>query len=262
MNATYNKPISGLKAYGIQKNGNQPGDYADAYGFNNNTLCIADGATESIFSKEFANMLVDSFISGAAPENSGLKQAMQAAIESSSAKWSELLLTRTLPWYAEEKAAQGSHAAFTCVRLAPIAGQPSKKRLFFQKIAYKWEAAAVGDVCVFIVSDDCLIDAFPIDSSAEFDNSPCLISSLRGADDAHIVTKSGELRQGDMVFLLSDALAEWFLRSREDGFSPWKTLSRIKSEAAFRLFIERLRETKQMKNDDATLLSVTIGKLP
>ncbi len=207
-------------------------------------------------------MLVDSFISGVNSGNSGLKQAMQAAIEEAGARWRELLLTRTLPWYAQEKAAQGSHAAFTCVRLVPLAVQPSKRRLFFQKTAYKWEAAAVGDVCVFIVGDDGLIDVFPIGHAAEFDNTPSLISSLHGGDDAQIVTKSGELRQGDTVFLLSDALAEWFLRSCESGLSPWKTLSKIKSEAAFGLFIKGLRETRQMKNDDATLMAIPTGKLP
>ncbi|MBF0458810.1 MAG: protein phosphatase 2C domain-containing protein [Nitrospirae bacterium] len=257
-----NKPVCGLRAYGIQKNGSPPEDYEDAYGFNKDAMCVADGATESIFSREFANMLVDSFISSLASEQSGLRQIMQTVIEKAGSQWSELLLTRTLPWYAELKAAQGSHAAFTGIRLSPASPPASKKRLFFQKAAYRWEAVGVGDVCLIIVRDDELIKAFPVKSAAEFDNSPNLISSLDGPGNTHIETTSGELRQGDTVFLLSDALAEWFYKSHENGLFPWKTLGKINSEVKFRLLIERLRAAKQIKNDDATAIFITPGKLP
>ncbi|KWT92910.1 hypothetical protein [Candidatus Magnetominusculus xianensis] len=209
-------------------------------------------------------MLVDSFITSDAPKNSGessgLRHIMLAAIDKAGAKWSELISTRTLPWYAQLKADNGAHAAFTGVRLIP-ATDP-KKRSFFQKNVYRWEAVSVGDVCVFIVRGDELIHAFPIKNPGDFDNTPNLISSLHGAPDAHILIKSGEIRQGDTMFLLSDALAEWFLKGCEGGLFPWKTLGKIKNEAIFKLLIERLRQTKQMKNDDATAIILTIGKLP
>lgn len=203
-------------------------------------------------------MLVEAFISAAALSSAGLRQALQMSIDKAGTKWAEFMLTRTLPWYAEQKAVQGSHAAMTGVRLVS-SDNPGK--LFFQKRSYRWEAVSVGDVCLFIISGDELTDAFPINSSDEFDNVPSLISSLQGsADTANIKTKSGELRHGQTLLLMSDALAEWFLKSRENGFLPWKTLGSIKNEADFKHFINDLRARKLIKNDDVTALSITVGR--
>ncbi len=206
--------------------------------------------------------MANAFVSFAATDKHSLRRVLESVINETRTKWNELLSTRTLPWYAEEKAAQGSHAAFTGIRLLHGANAfPPKKRGFFHKPFYRWEAVGVGDVCMFIVRADELITAFPITRSADFDNSPRLISTLEGSA-AHIATKSGEVRPGDTLFLMSDALAEWFLKSHENGLFPWKTIGKIKTEANFKLFIERLRAAKQIKNDDATALSITIGKLP
>ncbi|MBF0517640.1 MAG: SpoIIE family protein phosphatase [Nitrospirae bacterium] len=221
-------------------------------------MCVADGATESIFAREFANMLVEKFLGCDARQGTALSHIMQTVVGKASAAWRQLMLTRTMPWYVQLKADEGAHAAFTAVRLIPAVAQRQRKRLFFQKTLYTCEAVAVGDVCVFVIRGDELIHAFPIDNPAEFNNSPRLISSLHDVPQRHIETTSAELQRGDTMFVLSDALAEWFLKSREGGLFPWKRLIKIKDKAAFDLLIEQLRAQRLMKNDDATALMLTL----
>ncbi len=84
-----------------------------------------------------------------------------------------------------------------------------------------------------------------------------------GRVGAQVKVASGDLRDGDTLFLMTDALACWFLAEHERGLSPWTELPGSLSgegRAAFEALIDRLRARKAIRNDDVTLLQLSVEK--
>jgi hypothetical protein len=121
--------------YHAPKLGNSSEDYEDAYGFDCEGLCfcVADGATESIFAKKLADALVDTFISIGVQRKGNLKRDMAKIIRKAQARWRRSLLGMELPWYAEEKAKDGAHAAFAGIRISPGRQSESQRESEFQR---------------------------------------------------------------------------------------------------------------------------------
>src|SRR5581483_6881715 len=157
---------------------------------------VADGATETSFSRLWAKLLVDGFVNGT--DRKELKK-----------KWAESISGKELPWYAEEKAQSGAYAALVgLVIKSPESDKPGT-----------WEAEAIGDSCLIHVRNGEFLQRFPLTRSAEFNSSPALLSSNPddGADHGETFTKlSGERKTGDIFYLLSDAIARWTYHREEE----------------------------------------------
>ena len=86
------------------------------------------------------------------------------------------------------------------------------------------QALAVGDTCLFHIRDRKLLSVFPLCRSADFVCSPWLIGS-RGFTGEMMAGRelrcAGEFQAGDRLWLMTDALAQWFLRRTEAGGEPW-----------------------------------------
>jgi hypothetical protein len=80
--------------------------------------------------------------------------------------------------------------------------------------------------------------------------------------DAQAKVQFGNWRSGDRFFLMTDALAEWFLRRHERQGKPWQALARrlATSDAALTRFVERLRKKNELKNDDVTLVRIDLKR--
>ncbi len=59
---------------------------------------------------------------------------------------------------------------------------------------------------------------------------------------------------------MTDALACWFFKEREQGNKPWMLLRDLDTQGnvSFEKFISVLRSAGRMKNDDVTLLRIDI----
>jgi hypothetical protein len=77
---------------------------------------------------------------------------------------------------------------------------------------------------------------------------------------AFVVNSSGSWGCEDLFFLMTDALACWFLKEREQGNKPWHILRDLdtQGQASFKQFVSDLRTQQQMKNDDVTLVRIDI----
>ncbi|MBO3461861.1 hypothetical protein G7B40_041275 [Aetokthonos hydrillicola Thurmond2011] len=134
----------------------------------------------------------------------------------------------------------------------------------------KWIAVALGDSCLFQVRDNKLIYPFPVSSSAKFNNTPLLISSnpSRNHEILHAVkVKAVEVKKedywqkGDRFYLMTDALACWFLNQCEKhNTTALEFLSELNSQKQeqFKEWISTLRDNKEIRNDDVTLISIDI----
>jgi hypothetical protein len=130
----------------------------------------------------------------------------------------------------------------------------------------RWQAVAVGDSCLVRVRDGVAPRAFPLSKSTDFGNQPRLLGSRPGAASCQAapVLSRGVCRAGDRLFLMTDALAQWFLLRCESKRRPWEELGRVLAdqdpERAFTAWVEEQRDTDQLRNDDVTLLA--LGPIP
>jgi Protein phosphatase 2C len=241
----------------VPKAGNSEEEYEDAAGHSRDRpeheldvirLAVADGATEASFSRAWAGLLVKSFCAGELTPQSADDVLLRLEKD-----WKGLINARDLPWYAEEKLQSGAFAALIGVE---VNGDGT------------WRAMAVGDCCVFLVRGLEIARAFPITTSDQFNNRPLLLSSLH-QNNTGVITADcftvGNWLPGDRFYLMSDAIAAWFLGGYEkDAGEHLGWLDEMASPQNFAAFVTRQRndvfEGKPlMKNDDVT---VTICKMP
>jgi hypothetical protein len=156
--------------------------------------------------------------------------------------WRVRLGELDLPWYAQAKFEEGAFAALLGVQFN----------------GSTWHAEAVGDSCLFLVRDEGLYYSFPVRRSRDFSNQPHLLGS-RPQNNSGSRTRRLHLEQdwrpGDALFLMTDALAQWFLERVENRQRPWKALLAIETAKNFVGCIERLRNNG-MRNDDVTMIRI------
>jgi hypothetical protein len=112
------------------------------------------------------------------------------------------------------------------------------------------------------VRENRLSAAFPLSHSSEFHSRPILLSTADRANAgiAQAVRETeGLARPGDLILLMTDALAAWFLAEVELRRRPWVLLDGIGTPEEFDYFIDRMRASRSMRNDDVTLLKITVA---
>ena len=245
------------EALWVQKAGNPEEEYEDAFWPKSRvsgeyrsgvSLAVADGATESSFSGIWARQLARAYCRGIIdPLNTNASLLKKQRV------WARVVGRKRLPWYAEEKIQNGAFSTILGLTLSD--GNEGGS-------AGSWQAFAVGDSCLVHVRGDAILKTFPLSKAAEFNNSPFLLGSNPASNrelEQHIQTGEGHWEPGDKFYLMTDALAAWFFREVEDNRMPWRTLGDLDSEELpFRPWIEELRDTKQMRNDDVTLYRIDI----
>jgi hypothetical protein len=210
-------------------------------------FAVADGASESAFAGLWARLLVGGFVAAKRPRD------LAGWLGEARRQWSAAVMGLELPWYAEMKRAEGSFATL----LGLIVRPPGTDGVA------RWRAVAVGDSCLVRLRQDGGVRAYPLRTSSEFDNQPGLIRS-RGEMPIGMRYATGSLWPGDCLFLMTDALAQWFLRACEDGGRPWEAIAAPlgagNAEAAFAEWVGGQRSAGALRDDDVTLLSVESGR--
>jgi hypothetical protein len=239
------------KKFWVPKNGSSEAEYEDACSFakSDGRFAVADGATEASFSGIWAKQLVRAF----------RKKELSVPITPAELKplqeeWQKNVHRRPLPWFAEEKLNAGAFAAFVGLELLNDKIQAGTKRI--------WRATAAGDSCLVQIRGNEIFEVFPLTDSASFSNRPtllCSVPSLNGHGE-FVTSIGGTWGCDDVFFLMTDALACWFLRERERGSQPWNTLRDLDTngQMSFEEFISKLRTNGHIKNDDVTLLRIDI----
>ena len=73
-----------------------------------------------------------------------------------------------------------------------------------------------------------------------------------------VTSAAGSWQGGDHFYLMTDALAAWFLREHEAGGRPWRRLEELDHGLAFARWVDELRRSHALRNDDVTLLRLII----
>lgn len=197
---------------------------------------ISDGASDCFLPGIWAAELTTAYTRS---ENEGFP-----SFDSALREWRRAAYAEPLPWYAEAKRNQGAAATLLGVALHADG---------------TWDAVAVGDSCLFQVREEILLASFPMANSGEFHSMPALLRTLPVPSPTPRLTR-GEWRSGDHFFLMTDALAAWFLHEVENGRAPWNWLTgfgilgTMGAERAFANRIAELRGAGRLRDDDVTLL--------
>lgn len=206
---------------------------------------VADGATETSYSRSWAHLLVGAYayrqLEGPEPDEiAKVRSRWQRAVD--------LRLRRPHPWYADIKARSGAFAALVTLKFADAAPAGGH-----------WSSYAVGDSCLIQLRGGAPRATFPIGASSEFNDRPRLLGSVVAPGlDGHVdvLRAEGDWTPDDTFYLLTDAIAAWFFRECESGGRPWEILGRLDNadRAMFREWVDGLRDAKALKNDDVTVL--------
>jgi hypothetical protein len=236
----------------IVKDGNPPehNDDSAAADSTQRRFAISDGATEGGFSRIWSRLLVDQFVLNTDARPDEWARWLPAAQQ----RWLAELQAIDIPWYGEQQFEQGSFATFLGLVVSEL-----------NDSGCSWQAVAVGDSCLFQTRGGKLLRAFPLDKSQQFNTTPKLVGSR--SPFVEIADKRSALAEGtaepdDHLWLISDALARWCLAQTEAGNPPWdelrSLLSPSKPDAAFHEWVNQLRATRGLHNDDVTLLGIEL----
>jgi Protein phosphatase 2C len=244
------KCFASINTFLIQKRGSEVIDCEDVFSANEGRkrFCIADGATEGFASRYWARLIVKHWT-----RSNELIIAREQLMKWSAAlglRFERRWQRRPLPWFAEEKARSGGYAAFV--------------GLSFRESGHEcyWKAIAIGDACLIIRNKDVIRISFPLDDPEKFRFRPVLLPSNQCAQQTvldKIEVRSGLVEPGDSFFLLTDAVAAWFLhvaKSTPGEITKLEQMLRCRNRNELTEFIECARSNGSLRNDDVCIVRV------
>ena len=207
-------------------------------------FAVADGATEAFDALNWAQRLANNWVrSNAALTPEAFQELVTNEGLELHSSWKQL----TLSWYAEEKARKGSFAAFVGVELDLRNDAPA------------WKAIALGDACLLHCRNGELITSLPLSNSASFNSAPILVASdpaIYKSNEQSLVIESGSCENNDLLFLVSDAAAAWYLeRFEQNNFSDVFQSHDRHSAAEF---FENERRAGRIKDDDIAVMRLEV----
>jgi hypothetical protein len=246
------RPVVSFSA-SIPKRGNEPEECEDAFQYSPSTghFAVADGASDASYSGTWARILVQSFpeFQPSSYDAVSFDAWLDQFCRPRWSLWQSSLTAKPLPWFTKEKLRLGSHATFLGLFLDLSSPCPD---------ALLWRAVACGDSCLFIVQDDHLRLAFPLQNPDSFDNVPPLVPTKSRPLGDHLRITSGSVSVRDRLYLVTDALAQWFLDADYRLQQPWQSLDVVDSGVDLEKFVASHRDDGAMRNDDVTLIRIEL----
>lgn len=208
-------------------------------------VAVADGATESLFSDIWAELIVNRYVDlGAELFNpSSLKSLSQTFFHKASKLISQM--PDTGHWSMYEKLEAGSNVTLVAADFC----DPETMQVL-----------AVGDSCIFWRNrEDGNIEMLPELSAEDFGVFPASICNLEKTWqklEPKILKKEIRLHNGFQAILCTDALACWLVKELQKDPLAWEKLFELSDSNSFAQFIEALRSQKDIRNDDVTLVLI------
>ena len=240
------------RSFIIQKEAESREDCQDACRQNKEMAryAVADGATQSFFPKEWAELLVEHFCEASVPFPT--TNSWRPWIKPVQEKWYERV-ARTV----EERDVFFLNNPFNL-------RQPAASTfigLEFDRVQAKWQAMIVGDSCLFHLSAR-EFRSYIIERSADFTNRLRAFASYDTDNHTEPSFVECDTIPGDTLILATDALAKWILQHEEAGRRDevLGELKEIEDENQFHEFVHRARTDEYIRlvNDDVTLMIISV----
>jgi len=228
---------SPVRICAVPKSGSSASEYEDAAAVEDGAVeegevlraAVADGATESVFAKQWAEILARGVVADAVETSDAWTQRLPAWRGEWFLRVEEKL--NDLPWYAAAKVEDGAFATVLGVTIRP---------------GGTWSALAVGDCVVVHLRADRGQTAWPEGDPDAFGSRPDLACSRSDASSATPQVYEGTWSRGDAFVLATDAVAAWLLRTGARRTLDW-------DQDAFEAAVRDARASGALRNDDSTL---------
>jgi hypothetical protein len=234
--------------------GFDPGDPSSG---RNPRCVVVDGATEAYDSIRWVALLVDSFLgahSGDRPDLDGT--GMDAWFGEVQQQWVDQAPATFASIFEERKFHdQGSFATLLGCEIGNLdSAEP------------RWWGVALGDAVLFHLRGGRLVAEFPPMAAGDFGIDPDGVftqPSQRQRMRSALRFGQGQLRSGDELLLCTDALAAWAVTATRDAAAPpWAVLASVDHPGAFKALVDEQLRAGRLKNDDVTLLRVSVSERP
>lgn len=219
------------------------------------SMAIADGASEGFLSKLWSKILTISYVNFDRTDLD-IHQFTDFCIDVYDDQREKYIQRRKennnpLKWFEENLMIKGSFSTLlgvTFFNATPEGGY--------------WRSISVGDSCLFQIRES-VIESFPMGESSSFGNSPDLISSNPAYNqelETKVKVKTGYFLFGDSFYLMTDAVANWFIAQNAEGNRPWATLEELLETDRLKDYVNQLREEGSLKNDDVTIARIKLAE--
>jgi hypothetical protein len=228
-------------------------------------FATADGASQTIFAATWAEFLVAALcavdferIRAAADEQIARDAFLRGPVQQAAEQFRRHLPSH-LPWYVELGLERGVAATLLVVIVL------RRERLLV--------ALAIGDCCLAVWSEsNGHVHRFPYEAVDSLPRRPWAVVFRLDRADADVPTPrflqrpfaldrdmpAGQSSGRLFLALMTDALAEWFLRAYAAGERPHEELARLRRRT-FARWVSRQRAAGQLRDDDTTLLLARVS---
>jgi len=228
-------------------------------------FATADGASQTIFAATWAKFLVAALcavdferIRAAADEQIAWDAFLRGPGQQAAEQFRRHLPPH-LPWYVELSLERGVAATLLVVIVL------RRERLLV--------ALAIGDCCLAVWSEsNGHVHRFPYEAVDSLPRRPWAVVFRLDRADADVPTPcilrcpfaldrdmpAGQSSGRLFLALMTDALAEWFLRAYAAGERPHEELARLRRRT-FARWVSRQRAAGQLRDDDTTLLLARVS---
>jgi len=229
----------------LTKLGQEASECEDSLAIDTETcrFAVADGATEAFDARRWAERLAQNWVQR---EATLTLEEFRVWVAAEGRELQESWNGLSLSWYSEEKARAGSFAAFVGVELDLGTDAPS------------WKAIALGDTCLLHCRNGALVKGLPLSHSESFNTAPILVASdstLHESSMRSVAIESGSCESGDVLLLMSDAAAAWYLKGLENGA---RDLFDTKGDEELSRFFDEERLAGRIRNDDLAIIRIEI----
>jgi hypothetical protein len=243
------------RTFWLPKDADETAQYQDAFALDAETgrAAIADGVSSAIFSGPWARLLTLGVVAEPPPLED--TAAFQAWLAEKRAAWVNGIDTSTLTWYQRPKMVDGAMTTLLWLELLPT--ETNAEGLATR---YRLRSFAIGDSCLFHLRGGELLYWFPLENSAGFGLNPAVVGSVDRQLDHQLefTAREHDCLPGDLLVLATDAVALWAVERQESGEAvDWSRYCEY-SDDDWRGEIFSLRDAKQMRFDDSTLILLRV----
>ncbi len=228
-------------------------------------FALCDGVSASNFARPWAKLLAERWVAQPLQEDDA--EAVDKWLEEPRNRWKTWVSTTWLEKINERNRSL-RRIEFTPADVKKLIIQGAAATflgLTIDNATSTWTALSVGDTCLFHFfrnePDSWEYKSFPYESSAQFTDDPFSITSRNNTAPivaSNILRLNNQpYKAGDILLMVTDALAEWLLRDLESKkINNILALLERMDDESFTKFVDYQRAKKELKDDDTTLIII------
>jgi serine/threonine protein phosphatase PrpC len=245
------------RAFWLPKDIQEPKGYEDAFQVDGERglAAVCDGVASTLFSGRWASIVAQAVVHE--PPRTHDPAALEAWLKRTRETWAASVDEPSLAWHQKAKLMDGAGTTLLWVQVAaPMVADGIAR-------PYDVWAFSIGDCCLFHVRGGQVLQTFPIQQSASFEEHPRVIRSVfKRSDTLAFEAMETQCRPGDLLVLCTDAVACWTMKQLEAGGQvDWDRYWRM-SQAEWQQWVVSLRQENQIRFDDSTVVLLRVGDEP